>query len=55
MPSRLLAAFPPGVAVTSVTLDEAVARVAARIGGRLSLSPAIGHEARIAVEDGDAG
>lgn len=55
MPSRLLAAFPPGVAVTRVTLDEAVARVATRIGGRLSLSPAIGHEARIAVEDGDAG
>ncbi len=55
MPSRLLAAFPPGVAVTRVTLDEAVARVAARSGGRLSLSPAIGHEARIAVEDGDAG
>ncbi len=31
MPSRLLAAFPPGVSVTRVTLDEAVARVATRL------------------------
>jgi len=30
MPSRLLAAFPPGVPVARVPLDEAVARVAAR-------------------------
>ena len=32
MPSRLLAAFPPGVPVARVPLDEAVARVAARLG-----------------------
>jgi ATP-dependent DNA helicase DinG len=31
MPSRLLGAFPPGVAITRVTLDEAVARVAERL------------------------
>ncbi|GAA4824632.1 ATP-dependent DNA helicase [Sphingosinicella ginsenosidimutans] len=30
-PSRLLAAFPPGVAVTRLTLDMAIARVAARL------------------------
>jgi ATP-dependent DNA helicase DinG len=42
MPSRLLAAFPPGVAILRVTLDEAVARVAAR----LSLRGGIGQEAR---------
>ena len=41
MPSRLLSAFPPGVPVTRVTLDEAVARVAARLSSR----PALGHEA----------
>ena len=29
MPSRLLSAFPPGVSITRVTLDEAVARAAA--------------------------
>ncbi|MBU3078130.1 ATP-dependent DNA helicase [Sphingomonas quercus] len=39
-PSRLLNAFPPGVAVTRVTLDEAVARVA----GRLSSAGRIGHQ-----------
>jgi ATP-dependent DNA helicase DinG len=31
MPSRLLTAFPPGVLVSRVPLDEAVARVAARL------------------------
>jgi ATP-dependent DNA helicase DinG len=31
MPSRLLAAFPPGAPVLRVTLDEAVARVASRL------------------------
>ena len=30
-PSRLLAAFPPGVEVSRVTLDEAIRRVAARL------------------------
>jgi ATP-dependent DNA helicase DinG len=39
MPSRLLDAFPPGVAISRVTLDEAVARVA----GRLSSDAPIGH------------
>ena len=39
MPSRLLDAFPPGVAIARVTLDEAVTRVAAR----LSSDAAIGH------------
>ncbi|MDB5683007.1 MAG: helicase c2, partial [Sphingomonas bacterium] len=38
-PSRLLDAFPPGVAVRRLPLDEAVARVAAR----LSSVPALGH------------
>ncbi len=33
MPSRLLTAFPPGTPVTRVTLDEAVARVAASQSG----------------------
>jgi ATP-dependent DNA helicase DinG len=41
MPSRLLTAFPPGVPVARVTLEEAVARVSAR----LSLGPRIGHGA----------
>ena len=47
MPSRLLAAFPPGVGITRVTLDEAVARVAARVSlpPRLSMPPRLGHEA----------
>ena len=49
MPSRLLSAFPPGVAVTRVPLDEAVARVA-----RLCSAGAIGHEARVPA-NGDAG
>jgi ATP-dependent DNA helicase DinG len=40
MPSRLLGAFPPGVPILRVTLDEAVERVAAR----LSMAPRIGHE-----------
>ena len=43
MPSRLLAAFPPGTPVARVTLEEAVARVA----GRLSMAPALGHDARL--------
>ena len=41
MPSRLLEAFPPGVPVARVTLDEAVARVASR----LSNAAQVGHEA----------
>ncbi len=40
-PSRLLDAFPPGVRVARVTLDEAVARVAER----LSSATRIGHQA----------
>ncbi|WP_271299678.1 ATP-dependent DNA helicase [Sphingomonas sp. CV7422] len=51
MPSRLLSAFPPGVGIARVTLDEAVARVQAR----LSLPGRIGHEAALASHHGDAG
>jgi len=51
MPSRLLSAFPPGVGITRVTLDEAVARVRAR----LSLQPDLGQEAALAIDHGDAG
>ncbi|HEX6218262.1 MAG TPA: ATP-dependent DNA helicase [Sphingomicrobium sp.] len=43
MPSRLLRAFPPGVAVSRVPLQEAVARVERRLADRastLSLEPA---------------
>ena len=40
-PSRLLDAFPPGVPIARVTLDEA----AARVRSRLSLADAIGHQA----------
>ncbi len=44
MPSRLLPAFPPGVPVARVTLDEAVARVAARLSPTpLSTAARIGH------------
>ncbi|GGA44180.1 ATP-dependent DNA helicase [Sphingomonas psychrolutea] len=41
MPSRLLSAFPPGVPIRRVTLDEAVARASA-----LPSPDQIGHEAR---------
>ncbi len=51
MPSRLLSAFPAGVGITRVTLDEAVTRVRAR----LSLSTDIGQEAPLAIDHGDAG
>jgi len=37
MPSRLLAAFPPGAPVLRVTLDEAVARVASRLSYHAAL------------------
>jgi ATP-dependent DNA helicase DinG len=40
MPSRLLGAFPPGVTIARVTLDEAIARVAS-----LPTTPSLGHEA----------
>lgn len=40
-PSRLLDAFPPGVPITRLTLDEAVSRV-----GRLSSVASLGHKAR---------
>ena len=39
-PSRLLSAFPPGVPIRRVTLDEAIARV----DKRLSCAPAFGHQ-----------
>ena len=45
MPSRLLGAFPPGVEVARVTLDEAVERVRSR----LSLGDAIGQGATLSV------
>ncbi len=41
VPSRLLTAFPPGVAVSRITLDDAVARVASRLSSRAG----VGHEA----------
>jgi ATP-dependent DNA helicase DinG len=37
MPSRLLPAFPPGVAIARVSLDEAVARVRSRLSSVASL------------------
>jgi ATP-dependent DNA helicase DinG len=42
MPSRLLSAFPPGVPIARVTLEEAVARVASRLSSRAP----VGHESR---------
>jgi len=42
MPSRLLTAFPPGVGIARVSLDEAVARVRTR----LSSAALLGQEAR---------
>jgi len=51
MPSRLLTAFPPGVPVVRLPLDEAVARVAARVAAkgasRLSTAPGLGHDAAV--------
>ena len=47
MPSRLLAAFPPGVGIARVTLDEAVARVQARLAATLPNAAALGHEAAL--------
>jgi ATP-dependent DNA helicase DinG len=45
-PSRLLTAFPPGVGVARVPLDEAVARVAARLATpRVPTGATLGHEA----------
>ncbi|MEO6224423.1 MAG: ATP-dependent DNA helicase [Sphingomicrobium sp.] len=37
MPSRLLAAFPPGVPITRLPLDAAIARVEQRLGARASV------------------
>ena len=37
MPSRLLTAFPPGVTIARVTLDEAVARIQSRLSSVASL------------------
>ncbi|MGN6373993.1 MAG: ATP-dependent DNA helicase, partial [Sphingomonas sp.] len=42
MPSRLLSAFPPGVTISRLTLDEAVARIQTRLSSVVS----IGQEAR---------
>ena len=42
MPSRLLAAFPPGVPIARVPLDEAVARVAARLAATVRREPVEG-------------
>jgi len=47
MPSRLLAAFPPGVPVARVPLDEAVARVAARLGNPNPPPPGGGGSRRL--------
>ena len=47
MPSRLLAAFPPGVGVARVTLDEAVARVRTRLAPALPNPATLGHEAAL--------
>ncbi|MDC8755017.1 ATP-dependent DNA helicase [Erythrobacter sp. sf7] len=38
-PSRLLSAFPPGTPVMRLTLDEALQRLAAGVGGALSVPP----------------
>jgi len=51
MPSRLLSAFPPGVGIARVNLDEAVARVRSRLSstaslGQESLEPADGDATR---------
>lgn len=46
VPSRLLTAFPPGVTVSRVPLDEAVAKVTARLAMRpLPSGARVGHEA----------
>ncbi|MBY0582351.1 MAG: ATP-dependent DNA helicase [Sphingomonas sp.] len=47
MPSRLLAAFPPGVPIVRVTLDEAIVRVK-----RLSSATRLGHEGQATAPDG---
>jgi ATP-dependent DNA helicase DinG len=39
MPSRLLAAFPPGVPIARVPLDEAVARVQSRLATNNTVRP----------------
>jgi ATP-dependent DNA helicase DinG len=55
-PTRLLSAFPSGVGITRVTLDEAVARVQARLSApTLSLASHIGQGAAPAMDHGDAG
>ncbi|PAX07884.1 ATP-dependent DNA helicase [Sphingomonas lenta] len=43
VPSRLLDAFPPGVAVRRVTLDEAVASVGARLSSGLGMGQGAGE------------
>jgi ATP-dependent DNA helicase DinG len=45
-PSRLLDAFPPGISVSRVTLQDAVARVASRLPSVASL----GHQANGEIE-----
>ncbi len=56
MPSRLLGAFPPGVPIVRVSLDEAVARVAKRLSSATRLGHDGGTIARTGgvVEDADA-
>ncbi|RIA44546.1 ATP-dependent DNA helicase DinG [Hephaestia caeni] len=45
MPSRLLAAFPPGVGIARVTLDEAVARVETRLSSGAPIGQETGEHA----------
>jgi len=48
MPSRLLGAFPPGVPIMRVSLEDAITRVS-----RLSSDARLGHEERATVRDGE--
>jgi ATP-dependent DNA helicase DinG len=46
MPSRLLDAFPPGVRIERVTIDEAVRRIASPLPSPIPLGQAVGGEAK---------
>ena len=48
MPSRLLSAFPPGVTIRRLPLDEAIARVRAD----LPTAPALGHHENVTAPEG---
>ena len=50
MPSRLLRAFPPGVEVSRVPLDEAIARVSARLSGEGGRQPVADREQALDVD-----